>query len=86
MQFADAAAVYASTGAAFERVASEFVQAASEWGLTDNVHKTKGMLIGRQLTASDSMPVELDSGSIDIVQDFAYLGSNITSDGEVQHA
>lgn len=27
----------------------------------------------------------LDSGSIDIVQDFMYLGSNITSDGEVQN-
>ena len=85
MQFADAAAVYASTCAAFERAASEFVQAASERGLTDNIHKTKGMLIGRQLTASDSMPVELDSGSIDIVQDFTYLGSNITSDGELQN-
>ena len=77
--------MYASTRAAFERVTSEFVQAASERGLTDNIHKMKGMLIGRQLTASDSMPVELDSGSIDIVQDFTYLGSSITSDGEVQN-
>ena len=65
---------------------SEFVQAALEWGFTVSIQKTKGMIIGRQLTASDSMPVELDSGSIDIVQDFRYLGSNITSDGEVQHA
>ena len=37
----------------------------------DSIQKTKGMIIGRQLTASDSMTVELDSGSIDIVQDFA---------------
>ena len=57
------------TRAAFERAASEFVQAVSEWGLTVSIEKTKGMIIGRQLTASDSMPVELDSGSIDIVQD-----------------
>ncbi len=48
---------------------SEFVQAALEWGFTVSIQKTKGMIIGRQLTASDSMPVELDSGSIDIVED-----------------
>ena len=29
--------------------------------------------------------MELDSGSIKIVQDFTYLGSNITSNGEVQN-
>ena len=44
----------------------------------------KGIIIGKQLTASDSMSVELDSGSIDM-KDFTYLGSNITSDGEVQN-
>ena len=43
------------------------------------------MIIGRQLTARASMPVELDSGSIEIVQDFTYLGSNITSNGKVQN-
>ena len=84
-QFADDAAVYASTRAVFERTTSEFVKAASEWGLTVNIQKTKGMIIGQQMNASDSMSVELDSGSIEIVQDFTYLGSNITCDGEVQN-
>ena len=56
--------MYASTRAVFERATSVFVQAASEWGLTVSIQKTKGMIIGRQLTASASMPVELDSGSI----------------------
>ena len=65
--------MYASTRAVFERATSEFVKAASEWGLTVNIQKTKGMIIGQQMTASDSMSVELDSGSIEIVQDFAYL-------------
>ena len=51
-QFADDAAVYASTRAVFERATSEFVQAASEWGLTVSIQKTKGMIIGQQMTAS----------------------------------
>ena len=48
---------------------SEFVQVVSEC----SIQKTKGMIISTQLTASDSMPVELDSGSIDIVEDFTYV-------------
>ena len=84
-QFADDAAVYESTRVAFEKAMSEFVQTASEWGVTVSIQKTKGMITGRQLTARDNMPVELDSGSTDIVQDFTYLGSNITSDGEAKN-
>ena len=54
-------------------------------GRGDSIQKTKGAIIGRRLTASDTMSVELDSGSIDTVQDFTYLRSNITSNGEVQN-
>ena len=68
-QFANDVAVYASTCAAFERATTEFVQVASEC----SIQKTKGMIISTQLTASDGMPVELDSGSIDIVEDFTYV-------------
>ena len=74
-QFANDAAVYASTCAAFERATSEFVQVVSEC----SIQKTKGMIIGTQLTASDSMPMELDSGLIDIVQDFTYVHTSETT-------
>ena len=56
-QFADDAAVYASTRAAFERDMSEFVQAALELGLTVSIQKTKGIIIGRQLTLRDCLTV-----------------------------
>ena len=56
-QFADDAAVYASTRAAFERDMSEFVQAALELGLTVSIQKTKGIIIGGQLTLSDCLTV-----------------------------
>ena len=48
-QFADDAAVYATSREAFEHAAAEFVDAASKWGLTVSIHKTRGMATLHQL-------------------------------------
>ena len=82
-QFADDAAVYATSREAFENATVKFVNSASKWGLTVSVRKTKGMVIGRHLAPTDSLPVQLDEGPVEIVKSFTYLGSNITDDGEV---
>ena len=80
--FVDDTAVYATTHGTFERAASEFVDSTSKWGLTVSIKKTKGLIVGKHVTPSDTMPVQVDDDSIEVVQDFTYLGSYITSDGK----
>ena len=67
----------------FESVAAEFVKVASEWGLTVSTEKTKGMVVGEGLSESDVRPVQVEGGSVDEVQDFTYLTTNMSRDGEI---
>ena len=48
-QFADDVAVCATSRNTFESATREFVSAASKWGLTVSITKTKGMVIGNHL-------------------------------------
>ena len=82
-QFADDAAVYATSRDTFESAIVGFVDAASKRGLTVSIAKTKGMVIGSHCTPTDILPVQLE-GPIEIVQEFTYLGSNISRDSEVK--
>ena len=82
-QFADDVAVYAASRSAFEKATTEFVSTASEWGLTVSLEKTTGLVVGKQLEPSEVVPVELVNGAIEVIEDFTYLGSNISNDGEV---
>ena len=82
-KFADNVAVYATTREMLEQVAGVFVRTAKEWGLTVSLEKTKLLAVGRQLKPEDSQPVKLEEGEIATVEEFTYLGSSITSDGEV---
>ena len=52
-------------------------------GLTVSTEKTKGMVVGEGLNESDVRPVQVEGGSVDVVQDFTYLGANISRDGEI---
>ena len=81
-QFADDAAVYASTRTAFEQATGEFIQTVSRLGLTVSVGKTKGMAVG-QLEAVEDDAVQLDNGAIEMVTKFTYLGSIVLSDGDL---
>ena len=82
-QFADDLALYASTREKLERVTAGFVRMTSRWGLTVNVSKTKGMAFGDGLSAADIAPLQTDSGEIEMVNNFTYLGSVVSSDGEI---
>ena len=50
------------------------------------IKKTKGLVMGGHLQPSDKLPMQLgcDGGTIELVEDFTYIGSKITEDGEVQ--
>ena len=82
-KFPDNVAFYATSWNSFESVAAEFVKVASEWGLTLSTEKTKGMVVGEGLDDSDIRPVQVESGSMDVIQDFTYLGANISRDREI---
>ena len=82
-KFADDVALYATTRVVLEQIAGEFVRTAAEWGLTVSLEKTKLLTMGKQLEPEDSLPVQLDKGEIDTVDNFTYLGSNISRDGEI---
>ena len=42
------------------------------------------MVIGQTLTPNDVWPVHLGDSSIEVTDEFSYLRSNITSDGELK--
>ena len=79
-KFADDAALYAVTRQAVERVAVTFVTIAAGWGLTVSLEKTKMMSLG---CPEGNLPIPLESGEIAVVDNFTYLESNISNDGEV---
>ena len=63
-QFAASSAVYATSRDAFKSA-----DAASKWGLTVSVHKIKGTVIGSHTAPTDTLPVQIEGGLIEIVQD-----------------
>ena len=65
-----------------ESVTRKFVKKASEWGLTLNMKKTKGMAIGETLHYEDVAPVKVEGDEIEMVRDFTYLGSVLSRDGD----
>ena len=82
-QFADDVALYTGNRQAFESAASTFDAIANDWGLTMSTRKTKGMVVGQGLSETDTGPVLVGDGSLEIVDSFVYLGAVITRDAEV---
>ena len=56
---------------------------AGLWGLTVSLVKSKGMVVGTGADISLLSPIPVGDGFIDVVEDFQYLGSCISSDGEL---
>ena len=82
--FADDTALYASSCEGFEAVASSFIAVAKGWGLKVNLAKSKGMVAGIGVDSVVLSPLTIEGGVEDIVENFQYLGSTISSDGELQ--
>ena len=76
-KFADDAALYTITRKAVESVAMKFVTIAAGWGLTVSLEKTKMISMGCP-EAEDNRPIQLENGAIAAVDNFTYLGNNIT--------
>ena len=82
-QFADDTATYATTRDTFEYSAKKLLDTAKDWGMTVSIEKTKGMVAGSTTGESDAEPLQTENGPIQMVDNFPYLGSTITSNGEI---
>ena len=82
-QFADDLALYTVTYITFESICRRFVQVTSFYGLTVSLPKTKGLVVGPTFGEGGDFPVVVKGGEMDMVRDFTYLGSKLSSDGEI---
>ena len=83
-QFADDAALLATTRAGAERSLLEYVQVASDFGLTVSIPKTKVMVTGSDVTDADRAPLYIDDSNIvESVCEFPYLGSVVEASGRM---
>ena len=67
----------------FETSTASFVKVVSEWGLTVSTGKTKGMVVGEGLYEHNTSSVQVEGGTVEVMNHFTYLDSNISRDGEV---
>ena len=82
-QFADDLAMYTVTCVVFVSARETFVRLASYFGLTVSLPKTKGLAVESALSKDDAFPVLVDGGEIEMMQEFTYLGSKLSCDGEI---
>ena len=84
LQFADDAALLATTRSGAEKALQEYSHVAADFGLTVSMPKTKLMVSGREATEVDKAPIRVGEEEVGNVSQFTYLGSVITSSGRVE--
>ena len=82
-QFADYAALLATTREGAEKAMEEYLRVAEDFGLSVSIPKTKLMVTGRQVTEADRAPLHVNNTVIESVTEFPYLGSLVASSGRV---
>eukprot|EP00117_Sycon_ciliatum_P042213 scpid83525/ scgid6249/ Putative uncharacterized transposon-derived protein F52C9.6 len=82
--YADDAVLYTTSHENLCTMANEFISCASDWGLTVSITKTKAMSVGPGRVCTD-LPVLGGDDVISCQDDFTYLGSNISGDGQLDH-
>lgn len=83
-QFADDAALLATTRAGADRSLQEYMQVAEDFGLSVSIPKTKLMVTGREVTEEDRAPLYIDdTHMVESVCEFPYLGSVVDASGRM---
>ena len=82
-QFADDAALLATTREGAERAMEEYQRVAEGFGLSVSIPNTKLMVTGRETTEEDRAPLHINNIVIESVTEFLYLGSLVASSGRV---
>ena len=78
-QLEDDAALCATSKVALKSAVARYEKVASDFGLQLSVEKTNGMAVGQEVNVT---PMQVKGGSLNIT-DHLYVGSNISSDGEI---
>ena len=78
-QFADDAALLATTKRGAELITIEYMLVCKDFELTLSIQKTKVMAVGREVTAEDRTPLSVGEEEIESVNEFPYHGSQIES-------
>ena len=82
-QFADDAALLATTRSGAEQAILIYINVAKAFGLTVSLPKTKLMVTGFGVEEEDVAPITVHSEVIECVDHFLYLGSVVSSDGRI---
>jgi sorting nexin-29 len=64
--------------------AETLVAATKETGLEVNAHKTKYMIVSRDQNAGRIHSMKMDNSSIEMVEDFKYLGITLTNQNSIE--
>ena len=84
LQFADDAALLATTRTGDEEGLHKCIEVAADFGLMVSTPKTKLMVTGRKVTTGDRAPIPVGDNQIECVTKFPYLRSVIASSGRIQ--
>ena len=60
-------------------------RAAKDWGMTVSVDKTKGMAVGHNMADEDTTPLQLENGSVEMLDTLQYLRSCINAGGDMRN-
>ena len=61
----------------------EYIDVARSFGLKVSIRKTKLMVVGQAVHAEDRAPIQVGDGEVECVDEFIYLGSIISSNGQI---
>ena len=82
-QFADDAALLATTKAGAEVTMRKFLRTAKHFGLNVSFTKTKMIVTGRKVTDTKNKSLQVGNEKMKCVLEFPYFGSLIASSGRV---
>ena len=84
LAYADDVNILGESVLTVEENAETLVVATKETGLEVNADKTKYMIMSRDQNAGRSHSMKIDSGSIERVEEFKYLGTTLTNKNSIQ--
>jgi len=84
LAYADAVNILGGSVHTVKENAEALVVATKEIGLEVNADKTKYMIMSRDQKAGRGHSVRIDSGSIEGVEEFKYLGTTLTNKNSIQ--
>ena len=61
----------------------EYIEVARSFGLKVSIRETKLMVVGQAVQAEDRAPIQVGDSEVECVDEFTYLGSIISSNGQI---